>query len=238
MPALNNILERSDRQSTVHKSILSHSGDSALLLTPSEGSFNPGIQIRLFALVKQLKGEALRQTFVEAVLGVNNLLVLFDASHISAGEASGLLLELWEACDATDMPGRNIEIPVVYGGQAGEDLAMLAQTSGMSIPDYIERHSEASYTAACIGAYPGFVFLSGLPAALAIARRATPRLKVPKGAVIVGGAQAGVMPCSAPSGWHILGTTDTSMFDLGRPSPCLVQPGDHVRFTIRRLEHD
>lgn len=239
MLASKNTLKQPDGLPTIHTPILTHVGDSALLLTPGQGNFNPGIQTRLLALARRLYEAPLREIFTEVVPGVNNLLVLFDIRRTSANEANCRLLDLWEDCDTTDTLERDdIEIPVVYGGSEGEDLVMLAQAAGMNIPDYVECHSSSIYTVACIGAYPGFAFLSGLPAELCISRRATPRLKVPKGAVIVGGAQAGVMPCTAPSGWHILGMTDTPMFDLGKESPCLVQPGDRVRFTIQRIEHD
>ena len=38
---------------------------------------------------------------------------------------------------------------------------------------------------------------------------------------MIGGPQAGIMPCTAPSGWHIIGRTDISMFD---PTACRPRP--------------
>ncbi len=78
----------------------------------------------------------------------------------------------------------------------------------------------------------GFPYLSGLDPALAIARRSTPRLAVPVGSVIVGGAQAAVMPQTSPSGWHIVGRTNIALFDPHRDEPSTLAPGDIVRFTI------
>ena len=71
-----------------------------------------------------------------------------------------------------------------------------------------------------------------LDPALAIARRSTPRLAVPVGSVIVGGAQAAVMPQTSPSGWHIIGHTNVALFDPHRDEPSTLAPGDIVRFTI------
>jgi KipI family sensor histidine kinase inhibitor len=83
---------------------------------------------------------------------------------------------------------------------------------------------------------PGFPYLSGLDPRLAWARRGTPRLKVAEGAVIIGGAQAGIMPMTAPSGWHIIGHTDVKLFKAEAELPVLLRPGDKVQFTIAGIE--
>jgi allophanate hydrolase subunit 1 len=33
-----------------------------------------------------------------------------------------------------------------------------------------------------------------------------------------------------PGGWHIIGHTDTVMFDPARDPPAILRPGDKVRF--------
>lgn len=53
-----------------------------------------------------------------------------------------------------------------------------------------------------------------------------------EGSVIIGGAQAGIMPVTAPSGWHIIGHTDTALFDPAAADPVLLRPGDTVRFLV------
>ncbi len=63
-----------------------------------------------------------------------------------------------------------------------------------------------------------------------------PRMKVEEGTVIIGGTQAGVMPCTAPSGWHLLGKTESRMFDPHRAQPCSLSPGDQVKFVVKRIE--
>jgi allophanate hydrolase subunit 1 len=57
-------------------------------------------------------------------------------------------------------------------------------------------------------------------------------MRVERGSVMIGGPQAGIMPCTAPSGWHIIGRTDISMFDPDRTPPAALMPGDRVRFRI------
>ena len=72
--------------------------------------------------------------------------------------------------------------------------------------------------------------LARLDPALAAPRLANPRQGVPKGSVIIGGTQAGIMPVTAPSGWHILGRTALDLFDPHRARPAWFKPGDCIRF--------
>ena len=82
---------------------------------------------------------------------------------------------------------------------------------------------------------PGFVYLSGLDPFLATPRRSSPRMSVPEGSVIIGGSQAGIMPITAPSGWHILGHTDLKLFDPKQDPPTAFKPGDRIRFVAERI---
>jgi KipI family sensor histidine kinase inhibitor len=132
--------------------------------------------------------------------------------------------------------GTHHTIPVSYGGARGEDLASWAAHCGMSVDETVRCHAAATYTVAAIGAMPGFPYLSGLDPRLAWARRSTPRLKVAEGAVIIGGAQAGIMPMTAPSGWHIIGHTDVTLFRAEAELPVLLRPGDTIRFAIAGIE--
>ena len=63
--------------------------------------------------------------------------------------------------------------------------------------------------------------------------RATPRTRVPAGSVAIAAEFSAVYPHAAPGGWHLLGTTDASMWDERRAVPALVPPGARVRFVAR-----
>jgi len=52
---------------------------------------------------------------------------------------------------------------------------------------------------------------------------------------MIGGAQAGINPCLAPSGWHIIGRTTISMFDVRKTPPATFRPGDRIRFRIAEI---
>ncbi|MGX5849235.1 5-oxoprolinase subunit PxpB [Mesorhizobium sp. PL10] len=208
---------------------ISLAGSGALLLDGAQGSFDDAIQERVWAVANAARTlEGVRET----VPGMNNLLVLFDPLATDALSIGEQLKSLWASTDAHAVAGKSHMVPVNYGGARGEDLASWATHCGMSVDEVVRRHADATYTVAAIGAMPGFPYLSGLDPTLAWSRRGTPRLKVVEGAVIIGGAQAGVMPMTAPSGWHIIGHTDVKLFDSQAQWPVLLKPGDKVRFEI------
>lgn len=126
--------------------------------------------------------------------------------------------------------GARIEIPVCYGGTDGPDLAAVADRCGFSAAEAIARHSAREYTVAMLGFAPGFAYLLGLDPALHTPRRAEPRLRVPRGSVAIGGAQTGIYPSDLPGGWQLIGRTPLTLFDAARDPPCLLAPGDRVRF--------
>ncbi|MER8410147.1 5-oxoprolinase subunit PxpB [Mesorhizobium sp. M1342] len=212
---------------------ISLAGSGALLLDGVQGAFSDATQELVWAVANAaLRLEGVR----EAVPGMNNLLVVFDPLATDAHSVTGQLMSLWACTDAHAVTGTHHTIPVSYGGARGEDLAGWAAHCGMSVDETVSRHAAATYTVAAIGAMPGFPYLSGLDPLFAWARRSTPRLKVTEGAVIIGGAQAGIMPMTAPSGWHIIGHTDVKLFKAEAELPVLLRPGDKIRFAIAEIE--
>lgn len=134
------------------------------------------------------------------------------------------------AANADETGGRIVEIPVCYGGAHGPDLEALAVHAGMRPAEVVARHAVGAYTVAMLGFAPGFPYLLGLDPALHMPRRATPRTRVPAGAVAIGGAQTGIYPRELPGGWNLVGRTPLVLFDPQRDPPCLLSPADRVRF--------
>lgn len=125
---------------------------------------------------------------------------------------------------------RVVEIPVCYGGECGPDIDAVAEHAGLSREEVIGRYAATEYTVAMLGFAPGFPYLLGLDASLHVPRRANPRTRVPAGSVAIGGAQTGIYPRELPGGWHLIGRTPLALFDPAREPPCLLAPGDRVRF--------
>lgn len=120
-----------------------------------------------------------------------------------------------------------VTIDVVYDGQ---DLIEVAEITGLDVDDIARLHVGAEYRVAFCGFAPGFGYLTGLPAELQLPRRASPRTKVPAGAVGIAASYTAVYPRSSPGGWHLIGTTGHVLFDVERDPPAVLQPGTTVHF--------
>ncbi|AQS85812.1 MAG: 5-oxoprolinase subunit PxpB [Acetobacter aceti] len=206
---------------------ISIAGTGALLLDAAHGSFDQYVQERVWSVARCL---ATQPDILQALPGVNNLLVMFNVIEQDAVTIERRLRALWDDTFPESLPVRTIEIPVTYGGTVGEDLSEIAYFANLTEEEVIAIHVGGEYRVAAIGAMPGFPYLTGLDSRLAIPRRASPRVSVERGAVSIGGGQAGIMPCTSPTGWHILGKTDEILFDTHRAEPCLFRLGDRVRF--------
>ncbi|GAA1770282.1 allophanate hydrolase subunit 1 [Nocardioides hankookensis] len=126
--------------------------------------------------------------------------------------------------------GERVEVPVVYNGP---DLAFVAEAWGTDEAGVVARHSEIEYVAAFCGFAPGFSYLSGLPAELAVPRLESPRPRVEPGSVGLAGTWCGVYPTASPGGWRLLGRTDVRLWDPTRDRPALLAPGTAVVFVPR-----
>ncbi len=202
------------------------------LLVQSDGPLSNDIQRRYWAFDKACEGLC---EVVETVLGMHSLLVCLDPD-CDPLEMQSVLEGLWGDTEPQDIEGRIIEIPVVYGGETGVDLPELVKHSGLGIDEVIALHSGADYVAYALGSQPGFAYLGGMDPRLAMPRRTQPRLSVDEGSVVIGGAQAGVISRTSPSGWHIIGKTDLSFFDEQRDAPSLIVPGDTIRFVVKDVK--
>jgi inhibitor of KinA len=125
---------------------------------------------------------------------------------------------------------RLIEIPVCYGGELGPDLATIATTCNMSEQQVIDLHSAGSHLVYMLGFAPGSPYIGGLDPRLALPRRSTPRTKVPAGTVAIAREQSAIYSIDMPGGWNLLGRTPLKLFSLHADPPCLLRPGDRVRF--------
>ena len=127
--------------------------------------------------------------------------------------------------------GREFKIPVVYDGA---DLEEVARRTGLSTEEFVARHSGRWYDVYLVGFAPGWAYLGDLDPSLVLPRRPSPRPRVPAGSVAIANGQTGVYPFAIPGGWHLIGRTDTVMFDASRAEPALLRAGDRVRFDPRR----
>tara|TARA_R110001632_G_scaffold28463_1_gene75868 strand:- start:86 stop:802 length:717 start_codon:yes stop_codon:yes gene_type:complete len=122
------------------------------------------------------------------------------------------------------------EIPVCYGGEYGEDLRAFAKAKQCTPEEVIGLHTQRSYRLYFMGFLPGFLYLEGLDKRLHHPRKATPSLHMTSGSVAIGGAQTGIYPQESPGGWHCIGRTPISLFDVSAEEPSPFKAGDMIQF--------
>lgn len=160
-----------------------------------------------------------------------------SASFDAAGIVRSILQEGLRRLDPSALQaGRLVEIPVCYGGEHGPDLTVVASRAGLTETEAAALHASGEYRVAMLGFAPGFPYMTGLPDKLAAPRRAEPRAIVPAGSVGIAGVQTGIYPSASPGGWQLIGRTPWVLFDPQREPPCLLAPGDRVRFVPVRPE--
>ena len=213
------------------KPVVSCLGTSALLFeAPGETSL--ASQQRIWALSREAAGWP---EVREAVPGVNNLLLSFAAPPRCLEPLEERLLGAWEEAVALPLDGRVVELPVTYGGEGGPHMADVVAHTGLSVDEIVAIHAAPVYPVYALGSHPGYCYLGGMDPRIATPRRKVPVIRIPGGAVSIGGAQTGVSASDGPSGWNTIGTTEMVFFDATRDPPVLLQPGDSIVFRVAKI---
>ncbi|MEO6566507.1 MAG: 5-oxoprolinase subunit PxpB [Casimicrobiaceae bacterium] len=173
---------------------------------------------------------------VDIVPGYTTVAIHYRPETFAAGTAPYQqfcgLIETMLASAIVDECGttRLVEVPVCYGGEFGPDLPEVAAACGLAPDDLIALHAASPHIVYMLGFAPGFPYIGGLDRRLAVPRRATPRTKVPAGTVAIAGEQSAIYSLETPGGWNMIGRTPLTLFNPDADPPCLLQPGDEVRF--------
>lgn len=140
------------------------------------------------------------------------------------------LLTKWEQYvqDGFEQQNRRLRIPVCY--DEALDMERVMSHTGLSEKEIIALHSAPSYRVYMIGFLPGFPYLGGLDEKLMTPRLHTPRAKVPKGAVGIGGSQTGIYPIECPGGWNLIGKSPIEIYQPSREEPFFIRAGDCLKF--------
>lgn len=204
-------------------------GDRAILI-----EFDPKIDEKLLEKLlnyKKIIENELLEEKVEVINTYYSLLVIYPSTIENIyDEISGLNFLIYRANIGNNFNSRIFKIPVCYDEEFGLDLAYISKEKNIEISEIVKIHSATLYTVFFIGFLPGFLYLGGLDDRLQISRKSTPRIKVPKGGVGIGENQTGIYPKSSPGGWQIIGNSPITFFDKKSNPPCIISPGDKVKF--------
>ncbi len=202
-------------------------GDRGLIIELGE-TLSPEINGRVRALAQRLRDVP---GVDEAIPTLRSVLIVFDPLVADVGRVVEAVDELaLVAPEDRDDGMRVIEIPVVYGGEAGPDLEEVASLCALTPAQFVGAHHEREYTVYMVGFTPGYPYLGILPPSLHVPRLPVPRLRVPVGSVAIADAMTGIYPLASAGGWRLIGRTPRSIYDPRRDDPVLLRPGDRVRF--------
>lgn len=211
--------------------VISHLGITALLFeAPGETTLET--QRRIWALAREAETWP---DIREAVPGMNNLMLTFARPPSSTQPLAARLREAWLTVEPLPLAGRVLELPVTYGGEGGPHMADVVDHTGLRIDEIVAIHCTPIYPVYAVGSHPGYCYLGGMDHRIATPRRKTPVIRIPGGAVSIGGAQTGVSASDGPSGWNTIGSTTMRFFDIARDPPVLLQPGDSIVFKATKV---
>lgn len=201
-------------------------GDSALQIVFGDRP-DTALNRRVLALCQSLAGVT---GLTDRVPAYASLTLHYDPLIWTFAELRNAVEPFFAADETGPVADRQVTIPVCYGGEFGPDLGEVAHHCGLTAGEVIARHSAGEYRVYFLGFTPGFAYLGGLDPTLATPRHATPRPEVPPGAVGIAGSQTGIYPQAGPGGWRIIGRTPLRLFEPAGDPPCLLGPGDRLRF--------
>ena len=204
-------------------------GDSALVVEVGN-EINEAVNEKVHALAKKIRQENI-PGITEMIPTFRSLLVSYDMLQISYSKLSVMLSVLSRELEMNQAAHhRIVKIPCCYGARFGADLTDMERLTGLSREEIIELHSSVDYKIYMLGFLPGFVYLGGLDKRLEVPRLDTPRVRIGKGAVGIGGNQTGIYPMDSPGGWRLIGGTPVDLYDPEREDPVLLRAGEYIRF--------
>ena len=209
--------------------ILHSAGENALIAYLGEET-SPLVSAQVQAAALAVEG-ALGSDLVDLVPSYASLLIIYDplrTDHLSVAHRVREAVANSVGTGASE--GRTVVLPVYYHPEVGEDLPALAERAGLSTDEVVALHSGGEYRVYAIGFAPGFAYLGQVDERIAAPRLATPRQKVPRGAVAIADRQTAVYPAVSPGGWNLIGRCPVRMFDPQAEPIMPVQVGDIVRF--------
>jgi KipI family sensor histidine kinase inhibitor len=208
-------------------------GDTALIVEFGEG-VDRQLSQRVLSLARRLneaKSQGKIDGMIETVPTFRSLMVYHDPLALSAASLTARIDELMKGLRMTEQAGRVWHLPVCYDASLAPDLDEVATRTALSPAQVVERHSAITYHVYMLGFLPGQAYMGDVPAELNLARRETPRVKIPAGSLAIAMNMTCIFPLETPCGWHLIGRSPVSLWDSRPGAGALLAPGDQVTFS-------
>lgn len=194
-------------------------------------------------LCEQKIQECLHEKIIDIVVSYNSLMIYYDFMALTS---DSLMHEVSQIINTIYQPQPNennslannntsskiIDIPVYFGDDVAWDLDEITESLNLTKQEFIALYTQQTYQAYALGFTPGFCYLGSLNKQLQLPRRATPRLKIPSGAVAIAEEQTAIYPNESPGGWNIIGRTPLPLYQISNEAfTPAISVGDSVKFT-------
>jgi inhibitor of KinA len=166
----------------------------------------------------------------ETVPTYRSLMIHYDPLVLDRRTLIQAVRNIEAAPEQPHEPEARWTIPCCYDPDLGEDIAAVADMTGLSAQRVVALHAGATYRVYMYGFAPGFCYLGGVASELVVSRRPTPRAPHPPNTVLLGGGLTLIATFSMPTGWWLLGRTPERMFAPAREPSFLVSVGDALSF--------
>ncbi|MEN8722803.1 MAG: allophanate hydrolase subunit 1 [Alphaproteobacteria bacterium] len=168
---------------------------------------------------------------IESVPTYRSLTIHFDPLQCTHLHLTDHVKDRLAQTVMTVAQGNHWLVPVCYDLPYALDKEEYQAASGLAFDQSITLHQHATFTIAMFGFMPGCAYLAGLPRALHVPRRTTPRPEVPAGSIMIGGQQALISSVAMPTGWYVIGRTPVTIFNADENPVTPFQVGDTISFT-------
>lgn len=203
-------------------------GDQALLVE-FEPEISLGVNMKVRALQYAMEKLQLPGV-VELVPTYRALLIHYDLARLSYRKLTQTVEEQLEHLGEIQLPKSIVtEIPVLYEGEYAPDLEEIARIENKTVEEIIRIHSQSDYFVYMLGFAPGHPYTARFDHPFSFKRRATPRVSIPGGSIVVQLALSDIIPFEQPCGWNIIGTTPILACDYKKEQPFLLHAGQWIR---------
>jgi inhibitor of KinA len=166
---------------------------------------------------------------IETVPTFRSLMIHYEPLVIAANVLVGRIDAEARKLKTRAVVGHHWQLPVCYDPRLAIDLEDVANRTGLSKQQVVERHSGPVYHVYMLGFLPGQAYMGEVSAELALDRREVPRTRVPAGSVAIASRMSCVFPLETPCGWHVIGRCPIPLWDHAHAT-ALVSPADKVAF--------
>ena len=185
--------------------------------------------IKLFHHIKKqiLKGSL--DGILNYTPSYNKLTISFDLEKINSSKIINFLKSVDFSKLNLSQKSKKWTIPVCYDFEM--DLENMSKKLKVNKDEIINIHLNTDFFVYMVGFIPGHPFMGDLNPKLFLKRLKTPRVKIPPGSVGIVEKFCNIYPYESPGGWNIIGRTPAKLFNIeNETSPCLLSPGDSVKF--------